>query len=103
MHDIAGKLILLGLLAASDEAAVTREEAVKIAREQVIYFSTNIKKHVPIDPRLLRLAEVRRSTEGDGWVVTFKQDDCMTMIYVGDQREEVESTGVSKACFKEEK
>jgi hypothetical protein len=88
------------LFLATSRTQPPRDEAIDIARDEVIFFFRHVKDHIPLDVKLLELSEVRRSTDDDGWIVTFTQGACRHMLFVGDDGRDVESTGVSEGCFK---
>lgn len=75
-----------------------KEEAIQMARNEVMYLSKQMNGHVPIHENTLVITKVKKSADS-GWHVTLVQDGCAYMVYA-DPGHEIDVTGVSRGCFK---
>lgn len=94
---IASLLVLVSCSACSS-AAGSQDEAVKMARDKVLYLSRELNGHVSIEEKWLLTKDVKPA-EGGGWHVTLVQGECAYMVYVNPGHE-IDVTGASEGCFR---
>jgi hypothetical protein len=90
-------IIVASAIACSKEQSSNREDAVKMARDEVISLSKKLNGHVQIEEKLLLTMGARASNEG-GWHVTLVQGECTYMVYAYPGHE-IDVTGASEGCF----